>query len=391
MRDVVIVAAKRTAVGKFGGSLKDTTPVEMGVAVVKAALEEKSIAPDTIDHVILGNVFAAGYGQNIARQVQINAGIPQEKCSFNVSKVCGSGLKAVMLGAQSIQTDEADIVVAGGTEAMSGAAYLSMTNRFGAKLGSVEFKDSMLVDGLTDAFSGIHMGITAENLARKYGISREEQDAYAAQSQQRARAAIEAGRFVDEIVPITVGRGKRAKEFAVDEFPRPDTTAESLSGLPPAFEKEGSVTAGNASGLNDGAAVVLLMSKEKAKDLGIAPLATIKSYASAGVDPAYMGYAPVPATEKALAKAGLSVADLDLSEANEAFAAQALSVMKGLGLNPETTNVNGGAISLGHPIGCSGARILVTLLHELKKREGRYGLATLCIGGGQGVSMVVER
>lgn len=391
MRDVVIVSAVRTAIGSFGGMFANVNAVELGVTVVKAAIAKAGISAAAVDQVILGNVLAAGQGQNIARQIQIKAGIPQESTAYTVSKVCGSGLKAVTIGMQAIQTGESDIVIVGGTESMSTAAYITDSNRWGQKFGHGHVKDTILSDGLTDAFSDIHMGITAENLADKFSISREEQDNYALQSQQRTQSAIKASRFNDEIAPHTIATRKGDIVCDKDEFPRASSTLEALSRLTPAFKKEGSVTAGNASGINDGAAALVLMSAEKAQALGLTPLATILSHASAGVDPNIMGYGPVPAVQKALIKAGLKVQDLDLIEANEAFAAQALSVIKSLSLDPEKTNVNGGAISLGHPIGASGARILVTLLHELAKREARYGLATLCIGGGQGTALIVER
>jgi acetyl-CoA C-acetyltransferase len=391
MKKVVIVSAVRTAIGSFGGMFVNVNAVDLGVTVVKAAILRAGISAEAVDQVILGNVLSAGQGQNIARQIQIKAGIPQESTAYTVSKVCGSGLKAVTIGMQAIQTGESEIVVVGGTESMSTAAYINDSHRWGQKFGHGDAKDTILSDGLTDAFSDIHMGITAENLADKFSISREEQDNYALQSQQRTQSAINTSRFDDEIVAHTIAARKGDIVCDKDEFPRASSTLEALSRLNPAFKKDGSVTAGNASGINDGAAALVLMSEEKANALGLTPLATILSHASAGVDPNIMGYGPVPASEKALIKAGITVQDLDLIEANEAFAAQALSVMKALNFDPEKTNVNGGAISLGHPIGASGARILVTLLHELKKREARYGLATLCIGGGQGTALVVER
>ena len=391
MKKVVIVSAVRTAIGSFGGMFVNVNAVDLGVTVVKAAILRAGISAEAVDQVILGNVLSAGQGQNIARQIQIKAGIPQESTAYTVSKVCGSGLKAVTIGMQAIQTGESEIVVVGGTESMSTAAYINDSHRWGQKFGHGDAKDTILSDGLTDAFSNIHMGITAENLADKFSISREEQDNYALQSQQRTQSAINTSRFDDEIVAHTIAARKGDIVCDKDEFPRASSTLEALSRLNPAFKKDGSVTAGNASGINDGAAALVLMSEEKANTLGLTPLATILSHASAGVDPNIMGYGPVPASEKALIKAGITVQDLDLIEANEAFAAQALSVMKALNFDPEKTNVNGGAISLGHPIGASGARILVTLLHELKKREARYGLATLCIGGGQGTALVVER
>jgi len=391
MKDVVIVSAVRTAIGSFGGMFVNSSAVELGVTAVQGAIEKAGIDAQLVDQVILGNVLAAGHGQNIARQVQIQAGIPQESTAYTVSKVCGSGLKAVSIGLQAIQTGESDVLIVGGTESMSTANYTLDGNRWGNKFGHSQMTDTILSDGLTDAFTDIHMGITAENLAEKFSISREEQDAFALQSQQRANAAIESSRFANEIVAHTIKTRKGDIVCDKDEFPRASTTLEGLAKLRPAFKKDGTVTAGNASGLNDGAAALLLMSAEKAQQLGLKPLAKIVSHASAGVDPSIMGYGPVPAVQKALAKAELTVADLDIVEANEAFASQALSVMRGLDLDPAKTNLNGGAISLGHPIGASGARILVTLLHELEKQDKRYGLATLCIGGGQGTALIVER
>ncbi|MGX9418701.1 acetyl-CoA C-acetyltransferase [Vibrio sp. WJH972] len=391
MKDVVIVSAVRTAIGSFTGMFASVSAVDLGVTAVKGAIEKAGIQAELVEQVILGNVLAAGHGQNIARQIQIKAGIPQESTAYTVSKVCGSGLKAITLGVQAIQTNECEVIVVGGTESMSNAAYVLDQHRSGKTFGHSQAIDTILSDGLTDAFTDIHMGITAENLAEKYSLTREEQDKYALQSQQRTQAAIEANKFDQEIVPHTISTRKGDIVCNKDEFPRANTTFEALSKLRTVFKKDGTVTAGNASGINDGASALVLMSAEKAKLLGIKPLAKIVSHASAGVDPNLMGYGPVPATEKALLKANLQVQDLDLVEANEAFAAQALSVMKGLALTPEKTNVNGGAISLGHPIGASGARILVTLLHELNARNGRYGLATLCIGGGQGTALIVER
>lgn len=391
MKDVVIVSAVRTAIGSFGGMFANVNAVQLGVTAVKGAITKAGIKPQQVEQVILGNVLAAGHGQNIARQIQINAGIPQQSTAYTVSKVCGSGLKAVTIGVQSIQTGESEIIIVGGTESMSTAAYVAENNRWGNKFGHSQITDTILSDGLTDAFSDIHMGITAENLAEKFSLSREDQDNYALQSQQRTQTAIENSRFDDEIVPHIITTRKGDIVCDKDEFPRANTNSEGLAKLRAAFKKEGTVTAGNSSGINDGAAALVLMSADKAKALGLTPLAKIVSHASAGVDPNIMGYGPVPAVEKALLNANLQIQDLDVIEANEAFAAQALSVIKALELNPEKTNVNGGAISLGHPIGASGARILVTLLHELEKREARYGLATLCIGGGQGTALIVER
>ncbi|WP_028125117.1 acetyl-CoA C-acetyltransferase [Eremococcus coleocola] len=393
MKEVVIVSAKRTALGSFGGSLKNINAVDMATEVVKASLKEINLDPSEVNEVILGNVLGAGLGQNVARQVLINSGIPKESSAFTINKVCGSGLKAVALAAQSIIAGDNEVVVAGGTESMSQAPYVLQGQRWGARMGDAKVVDTMIKDGLTDAFNHYHMGITAENIAEKFGFTREQQDELAATSQQRAVAAIEAGKFKDEIVPIEIPQRKGDPiVFDTDEFPRKGVTAESLGKLRPAFKKDGgTVTAGNASGLNDGAAILIVMTKEKADQLGIKPLATIKSYASGGVDPAIMGTGPIPATKRALARAEWSVEDLDLIEANEAFAAQALSVIHELNFNTDIVNVNGGAIAIGHPIGASGARILVTLLHEMEKRDSKKGLATLCIGGGQGIALTVER
>lgn len=392
MTEVVIVSALRTPLGNFGGVFKNISAVELGTIVVKASLERLGLNPNQVDEVIIGNVLSAGLGQNVARQVAMNAGIPKEVGSFTINKVCGSGLKAVMLGAQSIMLGENEVVIAGGTENMSQAPYLLPDQRWGGRMGDSRAVDLILRDGLTDAFEGYHMGITAENIVEKYGFTRQQQDELATASQNRAESAIKAGKFKEEIVPVTIPQRKGdALVVDTDEFPRFGTTVESLSKLRPAFKKDGTVTAGNASGVNDGAAMLVLMSKEKAESLGLHPLATIKSFASAGVQPEIMGTGPIPSTRKALEKANLTVEDLDLVEANEAFAAQALSVITDLGLDREKVNVNGGAIAIGHPIGASGARILVTLLHEMEKRDAKNGLATLCIGGGQGVSLIVSR
>lgn len=391
LKDVVIVSAARTPIGCFGGALKDLSAVQLGEYAVSAAISRAAIKPEEVDEVILGNVLGAGLGQNVARQVAICAGIPFEKSAFNVSKVCGSGLKAVILGAQAIALGDADIIVAGGTESMSNASYLSSTTRWGQRMGECKMVDSLISDGLTDAFSGEHMGSTAENLAQKYHLTREALDAFAAESQQRTEWAQKNGRFDNEIIPVKVVNRKEERYIKTDEFPRHGTTRESLARLRPAFRPDGVVTAGNASGINDGAAALVLMSREKAAELQLQPLAVIRAWGNGGVDPQIMGYGPVPATRRALAKAGLHADDLDVIEANEAFAAQSLSVIKGLGLDPAKTNVNGGAIALGHPIGASGARILVSLVHEMKRRHARYGLATLCIGGGMGLAMVVEK
>lgn len=392
MREVVIASAVRTPIGTFGGSFKDVSAVKLGTIAAKEALKRAKVEPDMVDEVIFGNVLQAGLGQNVARQISIHTGIPVEVPSFTVNKVCGSGLKAVALAVQTILLGEADIVLAGGTENMSQAPYLLKGARWGHRMGDGTVEDYMIHDGLWDIFNDYHMGITAENIAEQWNITREEQDQFALTSQQRAEEAIKTGKFKDEIVPVEVPQRKGDPIIVdTDEHPRFGTTLEGLAKLRPAFKKDGTVTAGNASGINDGAAALVVMSKEKAEELGIKPMATIVSYASAGVDPKIMGTGPIPATRKALEKANMKVEDLDLVEANEAFAAQALSVMKELGLDPEKTNVNGGAIALGHPIGASGARILVTLLHEMAKRDAKTGLATLCIGGGQGISLIVKR
>lgn len=391
MREVVIVSAVRTAIGTFGGVFKNVTAVELGTAVVKEAISRANIQPDMVDEVIFGNVLQAGLGQNVARQVSIHAGIPIEKSSFVVNKVCGSGLKTVALAAQAISNGDADIIVAGGTENMSLAPYIMPSARWGARMGNTEVIDTMVFDGLTDIYSNVHMGITAENIVTEYGFVREQLDAFAVESQRRALKAMADGRFKDEIVPYVITSKKGDTIVDTDEYPKAGQTMESLAKLRPAFKKDGVVTAATSSGINDGAACVVVMSKEKADELGLKPLVTITSYASAGVDPQIMGTGPIPATHKALAKANLTIEDLDLIEANEAFAAQALSVVTSLNLNTDIVNVNGGAIALGHPIGASGTRILVTLIHEMVKRDSKHGLATLCIGGGQGISMIVSR
>jgi len=392
MNDVVIVAATRTAIGSFQGALATMPAVDLGAAVIKRLLEQTQLDPAQVDEVILGQVLTAGAGQNPARQAAIKAGLPFSVPALTLNKVCGSGLKALHLAAQAIRCGDAEVVIAGGQENMSLAPYVMPSARTGQRMGHGQLIDSMITDGLWDAFNDYHMGITAENLVDKYGLSREQQDAFAAESQRKAVAAIEAGRFKDEITPIVMPQKKgEPKVFERDEQPRADTTAESLSKLRAAFKKDGSVTAGNASSLNDGAAAVLLMSATKAKALGLPVLAKIAAYASAGVDPAIMGIGPVSATQRCLDKAGWQLADLDLIEANEAFAAQALAVGKALEWDAARVNVNGGAIALGHPIGASGCRVLVTLLHEMIKRDAKKGLATLCIGGGQGVALAIER
>ncbi|TYG34919.1 acetyl-CoA C-acetyltransferase [Lonepinella koalarum] len=390
MKDVVIVSAARTPIGSFGGCFKDVSAVELGKIAVQEAIQRAGINPQEIDEVIFGNVLSAGLGQNVARQVAINADIPEQVPSFTVSKVCGSGLKSVILGAQSIICGDADVVVVGGTESMSNAAYVLPSARWGARMGEAKLIDTMIKDGLVDAFSSVHMGITAENLAEQFNLSREELDQFALSSQLKAEQAQKSGKFKDEIVPVEVKSKKSSVLVSEDEHPRHGSTLEGLAKLRPAFKPDGVVTAGNASGINDGAAALILMSKEKAQSLGLKPLAELKSWASAGVDPQRMGYGPVPSTRRALEKAQLAISDLDVIEANEAFAAQALTVVKELGLDPDKTNVNGGAIALGHPIGASGARILVSLLYEMQKQQAKNGLATLCVGGGQGVSVVLS-
>lgn len=392
MKEVVIASAVRTPIGSFGGSFKNVPAVKLGTIAAKEAIKKANIKPEMVDEVIFGNVLQAGQGQNIARQVSVHAGIPIETPSYTINKVCGSGLKTIALAVQAIIAGDADVVLAGGTENMSQAPYLLKGARWGQRMGDGTIEDLMIHDGLWDIFNDYHMGITAENVAEKWNISREEQDQFALTSQLRAEEAIKSGKFKDEIVPVEVPQRKGDPIVVdTDEYPRFGTTIEALAKLRPAFKKDGTVTAGNASGINDGAAALIVMSKEKADELGIKPLATVASYASAGVDPSIMGTGPIPATQKALKKANMTVEDLDLVEANEAFAAQALAVSKELGLDPEKTNVNGGAIALGHPIGASGARIFVTLLHEMVRRDAKAGLATLCIGGGQGISVIVKR
>ena len=392
MQDVVIVAATRTAVGSFQGSLAQVPAVELGAAVIRQLLAQTGLEGAQVDEVIMGQVLTAGAGQNPARQAAIKAGLPFAVPALTLNKVCGSGLKALHLAAQAIRCGDAEVIIAGGQENMSLSNYVIPGARTGLRMGHSQIVDTMISDGLWDAFNDYHMGVTAENLVAKYGISREEQDAFAAASQQKATAAIAAGRFVDEITPILIPQRKGDPiAFAIDEQPRAGTTAESLAKLKPAFKKDGSVTAGNASSLNDGAAAVMLMSAAKAQALGLPVLAKIAAYANAGVDPAIMGIGPVSATQRCLSKAGWSLEQLDLIEANEAFAAQALSVGKELNWDTDKVNVNGGAIAIGHPIGASGCRILVTLLHEMIKRDAKKGLATLCIGGGQGVALAIAR
>ncbi|AKO94041.1 acetyl-CoA C-acetyltransferase [Priestia filamentosa] len=391
-QEVVIVSAVRTAIGAFGGSLQNVSAPTLGSIVIKEALQKAGVKAEDVDEVIMGNVLQAGLGQNPARQAALKAGLPQEVAALTINKVCGSGLKAVHLATQAIFAGDAEIVVAGGMENMSQAPYLLKNARNGFKMGDQKVVDSMIADGLWCAFNDYHMGVTAENLCEKYEISRQEQDEFAASSQQKAEKAITSGRFKDEIVPVEIPQRKGDPiVFAEDEFPRKGTTAEGLGKLRPAFKKDGSVTAGNASGINDGAAALVVMSREKADELGLQPLVRIKANASAGVDPSIMGIGPVASVQKVLKKAELDLDQFDLIEANEAFAAQSIAVDRELSFNKEKLNVNGGAISLGHPIGASGARILVSLIHEMTKREANLGLATLCIGGGQGVATVVER
>jgi acetyl-CoA C-acetyltransferase len=392
MRDVVIVSAARTPVGSFGGALKDVPAADLGGIVIKEALKRAGVDPVAVDEVVFGNVLQGGLGQNIARQAMIKAGLPVEVPAMTLNKVCGSGLRCVSLAAQIIKAGDADIIVAGGTENMSMAPYFVPKARWGGRMGDMKMIDMMVHDGLTDVFNKYHMGITAENVAEQWGLTREQLDAFALQSQQRARAAIAAGKFKDEIVPVEIPQKKGDPiVFDTDEHPSPESRDSKISTLKPAFKPDGIVTAANSSGINDSAAAVVVMSKEKADELGLKPMATIKSYASAGVDPKIMGIGPVPASKKAIEKAGISVADLDLVEANEAFAAQAVAVCSDMGFDNEKTNVNGGAIAIGHPIGASGCRILITLLYEMQKRESHYGLATLCIGGGMGTALIVER
>ncbi|BEH48675.1 Acetyl-CoA acetyltransferase [Burkholderia pseudomallei] len=388
----MIVSAARTAVGKFGGSLAKIAAPELGASVIRAVLERAGVKPEQVSEVILGQVLTAGSGQNPARQALIAAGLPNAVPGMTINKVCGSGLKAVMLAANAVVAGDAEIVVAGGQENMSAAPHVLPGSRDGFRMGDAKLVDSMIVDGLWDVYNKYHMGITAENVAKEYGITREAQDQFAALSQNKAEAAQKAGRFDDEIVPIEIPQRKgEPLRFATDEFVRHGVTAESLAGLKPAFAKEGTVTAANASGINDGAAAVLVMSAKKAEALGLEPLARIKAYANAGVDPSVMGMGPVPASRRCLERAGWSVGDLDLMEINEAFAAQALAVHKQMGWDTSKVNVNGGAIAIGHPIGASGCRILVTLLHEMLKRDAKRGLASLCIGGGMGVALALER
>jgi acetyl-CoA C-acetyltransferase len=392
MEQAVIVAATRTAIGKFGGSLAGVPAPELGATAIRAVIKRAGIAADAVEEVIMGQVLTAASGQNPARQASIKAGLPVAVPAMTINKVCGSGLKAVMLAAQAIQTGNAEIIVAGGQENMSASPHVLLGSRDGFRMGDAKLVDSMIVDGLWDVYNQYHMGVTAENVAERYGISRNQQDDFAAQSQQKAEAAQKAGKFADEIAAVMIAQRKGDPlAFATDEFIKNGTTADSIAGLRPAFKKEGTVTAANASGLNDGGAAVIVMSASKAKALGLKPLATIKAFASSGVDPAIMGMGPVPASKKALLRAGWTPAELDLMEINEAFAAQACAVNKEMGWDTRRINVNGGAIALGHPIGASGCRILVTLLHEMARRGSKKGLASLCIGGGMGVALAVER
>lgn len=391
MRKVGIASAVRTPIGSFGGQFSSVSAVELGIISAKSAIERAGISPDAIDEIYIGNVLSAGLGQNVARQIAIGSGIPVEKPAMSINILCGSGMRSVSLAYQLIASGEAEIVLCGGTENMTRAPYLSDFMRFGKKMGAVEMEDHLIKDGLTDAFGKMHMGITAENLARQFQLSRDMQDALALSSQHKAEAAQKSGRFDAEIIPVPIKVKGEIKWISEDEFIRKGLTIEALSKLKPAFEKDGTVTAGNASGINDGASMLVLMSEEKAKSLGISLKAQIIAHGTAGVEPSIMGYGPVPATEIALKKAGWTVDEIDLIEANEAFAAQALAVSRALGFDENRVNVNGGAIALGHPIGASGARIITTLLHEMEKRDAKKGLATLCIGGGMGTTLLIQR
>lgn len=392
MKEVVIVDALRTPVGSFGGKLKNISAVDLGAHVIKEVLKRNDLPKDEIDEVIFGNVIQAGLGQNPARQAAIKAGISEKIPAVTINKVCGSGLKAVNLAAQAIKAGDGEFYVVGGMENMSQAPYVNEKNRWGARMGDFKMVDTMIKDGLSCAFNDYHMGVTAENIAEQWNLTREDQDAFAASSQQKAEKAMKEDKFQDEIIPIEIPKRRGDNEiFSKDEFPRAGVTKEALAKLRPAFKKDGTVTAGNSSGINDGAAALIVMSKDKAQELGLEILAEIEAYASAGVDPKIMGTGPIPATRKAISRTDLEIEDLDLIEANEAFASQSLAVIEELGLNTDIVNVNGGAIALGHPIGASGARILITLLYEMKKRDSKTGLATLCIGGGQGAATIVKR
>jgi acetyl-CoA C-acetyltransferase len=391
MRDVVIVSAARTAVGNFGGGLADLTAVEIGVVAAKEAIVRAGIAPELVDEVIVGNILSAGLGQNVARQIGILSGVPATSPAMTINKLCGSGLRAVSLAAQIIMLGDAEVILAGGTESMSNAPYLLPKGRFGLKMGHGQVIDSMIQDGLTDAFSGSHMGITAENIAERWNISREEQDEFSVKSQNKTEIAQKEGKFKDEIVPVIIPQRKGDPiVFDTDEFPKAGITIEKLAKLRPAFKKDGTVTAASSSGINDGASILIIMSADKARELGLKPLVKILSYASVGVDPEIMGYGPVPATLKALKKINIDISEIGLIEANEAFAAQSIAVARDLKCDVNKINVNGGAIALGHPIGASGARILTTLIYEMKRSNTQKGLATLCIGGGQGTALIVE-
>ncbi len=391
MEEIVIVGAARSAIGKFGGTLAKTPAADLGAHVLKKLLERSGVQPEQVSEVIMGQVLAAGVGQNPARQAAIKAGLPDMIPAMTINKVCGSGLKAVMLAAQSVANGDSDLVLAGGQENMSAAPHVLNGSRDGFRMGDAKMTDSMIVDGLWDVFNQYHMGVTAENVAKEYVVTREEQDDFAVKSQNKTEAAQKAGRFKDEIIPLEIPSRKGPVVFADDEYPRHGATLDAMKGLKPAFDKNGSVTAGNASGINDGAAAVIVTSAKKAKELGLKPLARIRAFASAGVDPKYMGMGPVPASKRCLSRAGWAPKDLDLMEINEAFAAQAIAVNRQMGWDTAKVNVNGGAIALGHPIGASGCRILVTLLHEMQKRDAKKGLASLCIGGGMGVALAVER
>jgi len=391
MKNVYLVSCCRTAIGSFGGSLKDVPSAKLGATVAKAAIEKAGIDPKNLDEVMFGCILTAGLGQNVARQVALGAGVPIEVPAYTVGMVCGSGMKSVIEAARAIQSGDAEMILAGGTENMSAAPYAVPTARYGARMNSATMVDTMVNDGLWDVYNNYHMGITAENVCEQWGITREELDAFALASQQKTAAAQAAGKFVDEIVPVEVKVKKEIVEFKVDEYPRAATTAEGLAKLRPAFKKDGIVTAGNASGINDGAAAMILASEDAVKKYNLKPMAKLVSWGQGGVDPSIMGVGPVPATREALKKANLKIEDMDLVEANEAFAAQSIAVARDLGFDMEKVNVNGGAISLGHPVGASGARIIVTLLHEMQKRDSKYGLATLCIGGGMGVATIWEK
>ncbi|KAF0202641.1 MAG: acetyl-CoA [Bacteroidetes bacterium] len=392
MREVVIVSAARTPIGSFGGSLAGISAVELGTIAAKEAIKRAGIDPSEIDDVIVGNILSAGLGQNVARQISIYSGIPETVTAMTINKLCGSGLRAVSMAAQFIMLGDADVILAGGTESMTNAPYLLPKGRYGYRMGDGKIIDSMIHDGLTETFNNYHMGVTAENIAKRWNISREEQDEFALQSQLKTEAAQKSGKFKDEIAPVVIPQRKGEPVVVdADEYPRHGSTIDKLTKLPPAFDKAGTVTAGNSSGINDGAAMLIVMSKQKADELGLKPLVTIKSYASVALDPTIMGYGPVPASRKALEKIGYSIDQIDLVEANEAFASQSIAVTRDLGLDPSKVNVNGGAIALGHPIGASGARILTTLIYEMIRRDAKTGLATLCIGGGMGTSLIVER